>query len=257
VAKRYTQAGLPELISSNCSVNRCEDLPSGDRTSLLISEASRMHCDLLNMAFYTARERFHVIGVASRTAEILTVLQEHRPQVVMVSDDLEDGPLAGIRILPEIRAIHPDAKILLLMGAPDRESVIEAFRFGADGVFCRHSPFDLLCKSLEAISRGEIWATASELRYVLDEFTRVPKPLKMDPAVERRMTKREADVARFAAEGLSNREIGRKLGLTEHTVKNYLFRIFEKLGVSNRVELVLSCLRHEQAAQEEPVCTQG
>jgi DNA-binding NarL/FixJ family response regulator len=216
-----------------------------------------MHRDLLNMAFYTARERFHVIGVASRTAEILTVLQEHRPQVVMVSDDLEDGPLAGIRIQPEIRAIDPDAKILLLMGAPDRESVIEAFRFGADGVFRRHSPFDLLCKSLEAISRGEICGTASELRYVLDEFTRVPKPLKMDPAVERRMTKREADVARFAAEGLSNREIGRKRGLTEHTVKNYLFRIFEKLGVSNRVELVLSCLRQEQAAQEEPVCTQG
>jgi two-component system, NarL family, nitrate/nitrite response regulator NarL len=123
-----------------------------------------MHRDLLNMAFYTVRERFHVVGVASRTAEILTVLKEHRPQVVMVSDDLEDRPLAGIRILPEIRRIDPDTKILLLIGAPDRESVIEDFRFGADGVFCRHSPFDLLCKLLEAISRGEIWATASELR---------------------------------------------------------------------------------------------
>jgi DNA-binding CsgD family transcriptional regulator len=64
------------------------------------------------------------------------------------------------------------------------------------------------------------------------------------------VTKREAGVVRWAVEGLSNREIARKLGLAEHTVKNYLFRVFDKLGVSNRVELVLSCLRQEEAAHE-------
>jgi len=73
----------------------------------------------------------------------------------------------------------------------------------------------------------------------------------MDSAVESRMTKREAEVVRLAVEGLSNREIGQQLGLTEHTVKNYLFRIFDKLGVSNRVELVLSCLRQEEETRED------
>jgi DNA-binding CsgD family transcriptional regulator len=89
---------------------------------------------------------------------------------------------------------------------------------------------------VEAIAEGQIWANAAELRYVLDEFRKAPKPIKMDPGIERRM-KREADVARWAVEGLSNREIARKLGLVEHTAKNYLSRIFDKLGVSNRVEL--------------------
>jgi DNA-binding CsgD family transcriptional regulator len=65
------------------------------------------------------------------------------------------------------------------------------------------------------------------------------------------MTKREAEVVRLAVEGLSNREIGQQLGLTEHTVKNYLFRVFDKLGVSNRVELVLSCLRQEEDVRED------
>jgi DNA-binding NarL/FixJ family response regulator len=230
-----------------------ERLSDRERTSLLISEASKMYCDLLSMAFYAVRKRFHVVGVASNTTDILTVLREHLPQITIVSDILEEGSLAGIRILPEIRRIAPDTRILLLMRAPDRQLVIEAFRFGADGVFCRNSPFDLLCKSLDAISQGEIWANAVELRYVLEEFMKGPKPLKVDAAVERRMTKRERDVVRLAVEGLSNREIARELGLTEHTVKNYLFRIFDKLGVSNRVELVLSCLRKEQAARDEAV----
>jgi len=86
---------------------------------------------------------------------------------------------------------------------------------------------------------------------VLNEFTKAPKQRKVDPTVENRMTKREGDVVRLAVEGLSNREIARELGLTEHTVKNYLFRVFDKLGVSNRVELVLSCLRQEEVAREE------
>jgi DNA-binding NarL/FixJ family response regulator len=228
-----------------------DGLQSADRTSVLISEASKMYCDLLSMAFLAVPERFEVVASASNTAEILALVQEHRPKVAIVSDNLEDGPLAGLRVLPEIRRTNPETRILLAMGSADRELVIEAFRFGADGVFCRNSPFELLCKSVDALAQGQIWANATELRYVLDEFTKAPKQRKVDPTVENRMTKREADVVRLAVEGLSNREIAGELGLTEHTVKNYLFRVFDKLGVSNRVELVLSCLRQEEAAREE------
>src|SRR5215469_2876232 len=222
-----------------------------DRTTVVISEASKMYCDLLGKAFEAVRDRFNVVASACNVAEILSVVQLHRPQVAIISDNLSDGPLAGIRVLPEVRRINPDTRILVAMGTTDKELVIEAFRYGADGVFCRSSSFEQLCKSVDAVSRGQIWANAKELRYVLEEFTRAPKQLKVDPQVENRMTKREADVVRLAVEGLSNREIGRELGLTEHTVKNYLFRIFDKLGVSNRVELVLSCLRQEEAAREE------
>jgi DNA-binding NarL/FixJ family response regulator len=210
-----------------------------------------MYCDLLKRAFLAVPERFEVVACASKTAEILALIQERRPKVAIISDNLEDGPLTGLRILPEVRRANLETRILLAMGSSNRELVIEAFRFGADGVFCRNSPFELLCKSVDALSQGQIWANATELRYVLDEFTRAPKQRKVDPTVENRMTKREGDVVRLAVEGLSNREIARELGLTEHTVKNYLFRIFDKLGVSNRVELVLSCLRQEEVAREE------
>jgi DNA-binding NarL/FixJ family response regulator len=222
-----------------------------NRTSVLISEASKMYCDLLKMAFLAVPERFQVVACASKTSEIVAMVQQHRPTVAIISDTLEDGALAGLKILPEVRRANPDTRILMAMGSSDKELVIEAFRFGADGVFCRNSPFELLCKSVDALSQGQIWANATELRYVMNEFTRAPKQRKVDPTVENRMTKREADVVRLAVEGLSNREIAGELGLTEHTVKNYLFRVFDKLGVSNRVELVLSCLRQEETAREE------
>jgi DNA-binding NarL/FixJ family response regulator len=230
---------------------RNETASPADRTTVVISEASKMHCDVLSKAFEAVRDQFNVVASACSTEEILSVVQAHRPQVVIISDNLADGSLAGIRVLPEVRKINTETRILVAMGAMDRELVIAAFRHGADGLFCRSSSFEELCKSVDAVSRGQIWANAQELRYVLEEFTRAPKQRKVDPLVENRMTKREGDVVRLAVEGLSNREIGRELGLTEHTVKNYLFRIFDKLGVSNRVELVLSCLRQEEAAREE------
>jgi DNA-binding NarL/FixJ family response regulator len=228
-----------------------EGLHDAGRTRVLISEASKMYCDLLNRAFLAVPERFEVVASAYNAVEVLALVQEHRPKVAIISDTLEDGPLTGLRLLPEVRRASAETRVLVAMGSMDRELVIEAFRLGADGVFCRNSPFEMLCKSVDALAQGQIWANATELRYVMEEFTRAPKQRKVDPTVENRITKRETDVVRLAVEGLSNREIARELGLTEHTVKNYLFRVFDKLGVSNRVELVLSCLRQEEAAREE------
>ena len=218
--------------------------------TVLISDSTKMHCDLLRKAFHSVRQRFEVVAFASSTYEVLTTLKQERPQVAAISADLQDGPLSGLRILPEIRRTCPETKILMVTASPNKEAVVDAFRFGAVGVFNRNDSFDLLCKAVEAVSQGQVWANAEELHYVLRAFVKSPKPPKLDPKAESRVTVREAAVVRLAIEGLSNREIAQQLALTEHTVKNYLFRVFDKLGVSNRVELVLSCLYQEENARE-------
>jgi two-component system, NarL family, nitrate/nitrite response regulator NarL len=225
--------------------------------TVLISDSNKMHCDLLQRAFWSARNRFQVVAYASSTSDVINALRQHRPEVAVISSDLQDGPMSGLRIVPEIRRNHPQTKILVVMAFPTEAMVIDAFRFGAVGVFTRNGPFDLLCKSIEIVSRGQIWATSEELHQVLRAFEKSPKPRKLNSKAESRITRREAAVVRLAVEGLSNREIAQQLALTEHTVKNYLFRVFDKLGVSNRVELVLSCLdrgingRGELAAETE------
>ena len=225
--------------------------------TVLISESTKMNCDLLHRAFGSARNRFQVVAYASSTVDVIDALQQHRPQVAVISSDLQDGPLSGLKIVPEIRRSHPETKILVVMASPTAEVVIDAFRFGAVGVFSRNSPFDLFCKSIEVVSRGQIWANSEELNQVLGAFAKAPTPRKLDTIVESRITRREADVVRLAVEGLSNREIARQLALTEHTVKNYLFRVFDKLGVSNRVELVLYCLDRDLNIRAEYPAEKG
>src|SRR5579884_2908262 len=101
-----------------------------NQTTVLISEPNKMYCDLLKKAFYVVRTRFQVVACASTTAEILAGIEDTRPQVAIVSANLQDGPLTGIRILPEIRRINSETRTLVALEAPEPDLVIEAFRFG-------------------------------------------------------------------------------------------------------------------------------
>jgi DNA-binding NarL/FixJ family response regulator len=117
--------------------------------------------------------------------------------------------------------------------------VVEAFRTGARGVFCRSESLTSLARCIQCVSEGQIWANSKELRYLLEALGEALPLRVVDTRGAALLSRREIEVVRCVAEGLSNREIAQRLGLTEHTVKNYLFRIFDKLGVSKRVEVVL------------------
>lgn len=110
-------------------------------------------------------------------------------------------------------------------------------------MFCRAEPLQTLSKCIHAVHQGQIWANSSQLRSVLEAFANAT-PLSVTNAQGRSLlTKREMDVVTLVVDGASNRDVAAKLGLTEHTVSNYLFRIYEKLGISSRVELVLYSLK--------------
>jgi DNA-binding NarL/FixJ family response regulator len=96
-----------------------------------------------------------------------------------------------------------------------------------------------LARCIQCVSEGQIWANSRELRYLLEALGEALPLRVIDARGAALLSRRELEVVRCVAEGLSNREIAQRLGLTEHTVKNYLFRIFDKLGVSKRVEVVL------------------
>jgi DNA-binding NarL/FixJ family response regulator len=147
-----------------------------------------------------------------------------------------------------LRRIHisfPMVSKILLLESFDRELVINAFRSGARGLFCfAVSPFRALCKCIQVVHRGQIWATAQQIEYLVEMVSQVPSLRVVNANGNTLVTPREEQVVALVAEGLSNREIAQELGVSEHTVKKYVFRIFEKLGISTRVELALYAVNH-------------
>src|SRR4029077_6843259 len=118
------------------------------------------------------------------------------------------------------------------------ESVMASFRCGATGVFSRTSPLSELHTCIERVSQGEIWASRGHSQFLLEAVRSIPSWEGIETAKIGRLSPRELQVAESAAQGQSNKQIANRLGLSEHTIKNYLIRIFEKLGVSNRIELL-------------------
>lgn len=118
--------------------------------------------------------------------------------------------------------------------------VVNAFRSGAKGVFSRtQSDIRLLAKCIRRVMEGQVWVDSRQMQHLLDALTGNGNGKSGAARTPPKLTRREESVVRLVVHGMVNREIANQLGLSEHTIKNYLFRIFDKLGVSNRVELAL------------------
>jgi DNA-binding NarL/FixJ family response regulator len=213
-----------------------------EKVKVLAAESTRMNSQLLAEAL--AQDcRLEVTGIEPKPALILAAVAQERPQVVLISSTLDDAGTQGFELVRQISATYPGTRLILLMDNFNPQSVVQAFRSGANGVFSRTESSKSLAKCIHSVHQGQVWANSAELRCVI-EALRESEPMRLvDSGGEAILSKREQDVVRCVAEGLSNREIASSLGLTEHTVKNYLFRIFDKLGVSSRVEVVLYVYR--------------
>jgi DNA-binding NarL/FixJ family response regulator len=210
----------------------------GDPKRIVVAERSRMHCELLARALVEERE-FQIVGMASDSKRTLRLIHELEPGIAVVSADLQDGSSAGLEVVAQIHTKNSLTRTVVLLDRPDRELVVKAFRNGARGVFLRAQPYEMFPRCLRSIHEGQVWVSTEGMNHLLEALT---DPLSL-PLVDNHgtsvLTPQESKVAQLATEGLSNREIAAKLGLSEHTVKNYMFRVFEKIGVSNRVALVL------------------
>jgi two-component system, NarL family, nitrate/nitrite response regulator NarL len=213
------------------------------RIDILIADRDNMGGHLMASALKRCRNHFDVVGVTTNSSEAIEKLELHRPDVVLVSPELEDGSESGFRVLQNLRAAHSQTAGIMMLHTIVRDSVIDSFRAGARGIFCRAESFKALSKCIRTVHEGKIWASSQELEYILDALTQL-KPLGKASGLSM-LTPSEQQVVRLVAEGMKNREIAQQLRLTEHTVSNYLYRIFDKLGVSSRLELLLYAMSHQ------------
>jgi DNA-binding NarL/FixJ family response regulator len=164
--------------------------------------------------------------------------------VVLVSNGVNDTE-QKYEIVRGLHAAHPRVSLILLLDKYDRDLVVNAMRYGARGLFCStDQPFKALCRCIYAVNQGQIWASSEQMQYVLDALSTTPAMHVVNSKGEGVLTPREEEVVSLVAEGASNHAIADQLLIKENTVKKSLLRIYDKLGVSNRVELVLYALTH-------------
>jgi DNA-binding NarL/FixJ family response regulator len=224
------------------TANQVFDTPviETETVQVLIADSGPIQSQLLTRALKGRRD-FQVSAVALETSALEDYLQSNHADVVLIAGN----HLPDLSLLRWLRVSYPKIAPVLLAENDDRELVVSALRAGAKGIFLfAETPFSMLCKCIQCVSRGEIWINNQQMNYVLDALSEVPTLRVVNSKGRLLLTPREEQVVALVADGLTNRGVAGELGLSEHTIKKYLLRIFDKVGISSRVELVLYAMSH-------------
>jgi two-component system, NarL family, nitrate/nitrite response regulator NarL len=184
-------------------------------------------------------EEITVVGEATNGAQCIKMLGNLKPDILLL--DLRMPGKGGLAVLEEVNFDTVPTRVIVLTAAEDDRDVLRAMRLGARGAVLKQSATAILLKSIHRVHAGEIWLDNRMTAEVINAFSvagaasRGGKPLVSD---------REKEIVQLVVQGFRNKEIGVKLSISEQTVKNHLHNIFDKLGVSERLELVLYAVHH-------------
>jgi DNA-binding NarL/FixJ family response regulator len=214
---------------------------------VLVADSGPIQSQLLTRALKSRRD-FNVSAVALETSALYNFMQSNHADVVLIAGN----HIPDFSLLRWLRVSYPKIAPVLLAESDDRDMVVNALRAGAKGIFLfSQTPFAMLCKCIECVSQGEVWINNQQMNYVLDALSEVPTLRLVNSNGRSLLTPREDQVVALVADGLTNRAVATELGLSEHTIKKYLLRIFDKVGISSRVELVLYAMSHSEHRPSE------
>jgi DNA-binding NarL/FixJ family response regulator len=209
---------------------------------LLMANLPAILSDLLSDAFEQVPD-IRLVKPVNDVEHLLDVSKTGAADVILLGTSQVENISSAVAILEVLPERYKNAKVIVITQKPGYNEVISLFREGVKGILCNSNlRFDLLCKSVRCVHEGQIWASNEQLAYLVSSVSRPTSTDVTDSHGRPLLTAREQQVLHLLADGLSNYELATVLRLSEHTVKNHLFRIYDKLGVSNRMEAVLYAL---------------
>jgi DNA-binding NarL/FixJ family response regulator len=227
------------MINQKCPVER-------SCVHLVLVNITAMAVDLLRFAF-AGQDTIRIVGCAATASELDKVLNESSPDVALIGSNGSRQESVALPFLEQFAATAPAVRTIVISEDMSREDVVSFFRSGARGLICKlQTDVSMLLKCIHSVGAGQVWANSEQLEQLLRSLSH-PRSLKVTNLMgDSLLSQREEQVLQLLADGLSNRDLAKTLKLSEHTVKNHLFRIFDKLGVSNRMEAVLYAISQRE-----------
>jgi len=185
---------------------------------------------------------FEVVGEAGDGREVLDKVQELDPDVLLL--DLRMPNLDGLSVLQALQQTNKRTRVIVLTASEDKNEFVQAMKLGCSGIVLKQTAPDLIVKSIRKVNSGEIWLDSHTTAAVMRQFQTgqeasgnaqgAGKGRERSP-----LSAREREIVALVAQGYKNKEMAEKMFISEQTVKNHLHNIFDKLGVSDRLELAL------------------
>ena len=194
----------------------------------------------------STEEDVDVVADAESAEDVVELVWQMRPDVLLLDIRMPQG--SGLDAIPAVLKMSPNTQVLILTASDDREDHVRAFRLGAKGVILKDSARQTLMQAIRSVCRGEVWMDPRMSGALADELSHMGEPDRLSTRHESGLTDRELEIVRLVASGYKNKEVGATLTISERTVKTHLTNIFQKLGVRDRVGLVMYALRHNLAA---------
>jgi len=186
-----------------------------------------------------------VVGEAKSGSECVTLAEKLKPDIVLL--DLKMPEKDGLAVLGDLAGKESATKVVVLTASEDERDFVEAVRRGARGIVLKQAPSEHLVDGIRRVHAGEVWIDQRVTAGVLKAMAEGPATTTREKPL---LTDRERQVVHLVCQGLRNKEIADKLFISEQTVKNHLHNIFDKLGVSDRLELALYALHHRLVQTE-------
>ena len=195
-------------------------------------------------------EDFEVVAQASDGRQVLDVLQQHAPDILLL--DLKMPGLDGLATLQRLQAVKNKTRVIVLTASDDKNEFVQAMKLGTSGIVLKQTATELLIKSIRKVHAGEIWLDSHTTAAVIRQFVAAedaPPPSSAPQSANRErerspLSQREREIVALVAQGFKNKEMAEKMFISEQTVKNHLHNIFDKLSVSDRLELALYAIHN-------------
>jgi len=184
---------------------------------------------------------FEIVGEANDGREVLDIIQEMEPDVLLL--DLRMPNLDGLSTLQAMQQTGKRTRVIILTASEDKNEFVQAMKLGCSGIVLKQTAPELIVKSIRKVNAGEIWLDSHTTAAVMRQFATATEAAAANGSGKTRerspLSTREREIVQLVAQGYKNKEMAEKMFISEQTVKNHLHNIFDKLGVSDRLELAL------------------